>query len=194
VAVGTDGVGVWDNNGGLVAAVWTSVDGITWSRVPHDEAVFGRVDYESDLGTTQSMISVTAGGPGLVAVGTGGRGGAPVWTSVDGVTWSRAPDNGEVFDGWFMSRVTDAGPGLVAVGGSMSGTGRGAPVWTSVDGITWSRVPNSETGIDTRSSVIAASSGLVAVGGDGRNAAVWTSVDGITWSRVTHDQATGDAG
>lgn len=47
---------------GLIQVVWTSVDGITWSRVPHNAAVFGAA----------GMTSVTAGGPGLVAVGTGG--------------------------------------------------------------------------------------------------------------------------
>ena len=42
--------------------MWTSPDGITWSRVPHDEAVFG-----GEGG--QVMNIVTFGGPGLVAVG-----------------------------------------------------------------------------------------------------------------------------
>jgi hypothetical protein len=44
---------------GYVTAVWTSTDGITWTRVPHSESVFGEGE----------MLSVTAGGPGLVAVG-----------------------------------------------------------------------------------------------------------------------------
>ena len=43
-------------------AVWTSVDGITRSQVPHDDAVSGRYpDWISD---------VTVGGSGLVAVGS----------------------------------------------------------------------------------------------------------------------------
>ena len=53
--------------------VWTSVDGITWSRVPHDEAVFGG---EGD----QEISSVTAGGPGLVAVGES-NGDAAIWVA-----------------------------------------------------------------------------------------------------------------
>ena len=55
VAVGRD-----DDAGD--AAVWTSVDGITWSRVPHHEAIFGG-------GGRQGMLSVIAAGPSLVAVG-----------------------------------------------------------------------------------------------------------------------------
>ena len=49
---------------------------------PHDEAVFGGED-------SQEMTSVTAGGPGLVAVGSDASGGVPdgaVWTSPDGIT------------------------------------------------------------------------------------------------------------
>jgi len=93
------------------APVWTSVDGMTWSRVPSDEIVFaGQVE-------PPAVLEVTAGGPGLVAVGAGGRGrDAAVWTSVDGITWSRVPHDEAVFDGVEMNSVTVGGPGLVAVG------------------------------------------------------------------------------
>ncbi len=194
VAVGSDEVD---------AAVWTSVDGITWSRVPHDESVFG--------GGDMSMSSVTVGGPGLVAVGSDGEiladvpdVDAAIWTSPDGVTWSRVPHNEEVFGGAWINSVTAGGPGLVAVGGTEGvWTGGDAVVWTSVDGFTWSRVPHDETvfggnGVQQILSVTAGGPGLVAVGMNGgigpwdnnpdTNAAVWTSVDGITWSRVPHDE------
>ena len=58
----------------------------TWSRVPHDEAVFG--------GEGAQMRSVIAGGPGLVAIGVDESGGdqdGAVWTSPDGTTWSLSP-------------------------------------------------------------------------------------------------------
>ncbi len=148
---------------GLVAVgdrgVWTSIDGIAWSRV-------------FDGG---SMSSVTVGGPGLVAVGDGG-----VWTSIDGIAWSR------VFGGASMSSVTVGGPGLVAVGDG--------GVWTSVDGIAWSQVPHDAAvfggeGSLEMVSVTAGGPGLVAVGQVEGFAVVWTSVDGITWSRVPHDEA-----
>jgi hypothetical protein len=184
VAVGTATL----DNDRDVAAVWTSPDGITWSRVPYNEAVFG--------GAT--MQSVTAGGPGLVAVGWdghphGGIGNAVVWTSVDGITWSRVPHNEAVFgrdDGQWMWSVTTGGPGLVAVGFDSSG----AAVWTSVDGINWSRVPHNEAvfGVGEMRSVTAGGPGLVAVGaphGANSHAVVWTSVDGITWSQVPHNEA-----
>ncbi len=109
VAVGLDGPG-FDR-----AEVWTSPDGITWSQVRHDEAIFGG---EGD----QLMSSVTAGGPGLVAVGLDGSGGdfdAALWISSDGITWSRVPDDEAALGGedeQQMASVTVGGPGLVAVG------------------------------------------------------------------------------
>ena len=178
------------------AAVWTSPDGITWSRVPHDEAVFGGPN-------TQRMNGLTAGGPGLVAVGRDHSGfdqHAAVWTSPDGITWSRVPHNETVFgdaDRLSMSSVTAGGPGLVAVGSDGQHLGDAA-VWTSTDGTTWSRVPHDEavfggTYGQGMSSVTVGGPGLVAVGSDSSDfstgAGVWTSVDGITWSRVPHDEA-----
>jgi hypothetical protein len=146
VAVGQDGPG---------AAVWTSVDGITWSRVPHDDAVFGG---EHD----QAMNSVTSVGSVVVAVGrawaqSGGShsdgsddSAASVWTSDDGVTWSwfgfdeavfGSEDNssfllsdGPVFTEYrqFMSGVTTTSSGVVAVGADWSGPSHGAAVWVGV--------------------------------------------------------------
>jgi hypothetical protein len=193
------------------AMVLTSVDGVTWSRVPHDDAVFGGAED----GHYTSMDSVTAGGPGLVAVGgswsdaddqEGQEGDAAVWTSVDGITWSRVPHDEEVFGAASIMSVTAGGPGLVAVG--MHGPlGDGDPaVWTSMDGLTWSRVPHDETvfgGADSQAmyDVTVGGPGLVAVGGSGgdwwnpeQNAAVWTSVDGVTWSRVPDDESVFSSG
>jgi hypothetical protein len=201
VAVGGAGHG-WNNGGD--AAVWTSVDGIKWSRVSHDEAVFGGSG-------TQWMNSVTVGGPGLVAVGSNGvefSSDAAVWTSSDGITWSRVPDDDTIFgETRFqeMTSVTAGGPGLVAVGiggganDLPAGPGNHAVVWTSVDGITWFRVSHDETifggtGGQAMADVTVAGTTLVAVGGDGggygtrADAAVWTSIDGITWSRIPHDE------
>ena len=205
VAVGSVG-----SNDAGDAAVWTSVDGVAWSRVPHDETVFGGPN-------AQRMLSVTAGGPGLVAVGADGSFDerhwvAAVWTSVDGITWSRVPHDDTVFggaDSLAMTSVTVGGPGLVAVGDEelFEDDDGDAAVWTSVDGITWSRVPHDESvfggaGDQGMNSVTVGGPGLVAVGvGTGRmtvdeghvdwtdTAAVWISADGITWSRIPHDEA-----
>jgi hypothetical protein len=212
VAVGSVG-----NDVDADAAVWTSVDGLTWSRVAHDEAIFGGA-------RGQWMNSVTVGGPGLVAVGSDGTfsdfddvdaagegrqlgeeaGAAAVWTSVDGLTWSRVAHDEAIFGGagdQQMNSVTAGGPGLVAVGNSVGNEDdTDAAVWTSVDGLIWSRVPPDEAvGEQEMHSVTAAGPGLVAVGSGGEvscwrcpdhvdDPAVWTSVDGITWSRVARNE------
>jgi hypothetical protein len=109
---------------GTVAAVWTSPDGFRWSRVPHSDAVFGPVVAFGVAGSAV-MTSVTAGGPGLVAVGEANSF-AAVWTSPDGITWSpvfRSERVVQLGNEWAMvhtrmSSVTAGGPGLVAVGSS----------------------------------------------------------------------------
>ena len=90
VAVGVDYAG-----GDADAAVWTSPDGVAWARLSHDEAVFGGAG-------DQAMGWVAAGGPGLVAVGLDSSGGdwdAAVWTSPDGLAWTRVPHDEAVFGG-----------------------------------------------------------------------------------------------
>jgi len=186
VAVGWDGGHDHVDGGGIEdfdAAVWTSADGLTWSRVPADDSVFGGPD-------NQAMQSVTVGGPGLVAVGYDGEddwfdppGAAAVWTSVDGITWSRVPHDESVFGGdrAAMRDVTVGGPGLVAVGYDNAKPS----VWTSVDGITWNRIPQDEEEFGGGESVTIGGPGLVAVGNG-----VWTSADGIVWSRVSDDNGT----
>jgi hypothetical protein len=107
--------------------------GLVWLRVPSDEAAFGGSG-------DQMMSAVVAGGPGLVAVGHDDAGedeDAAVWTSPDGLVWSRVPHDEAVFGSGheqMMSSVAVGGPGLVAVGYSYLGADGDAAVWTSADG------------------------------------------------------------
>ena len=176
------------------AAVWTSPDGVTWTPVPDDEAVFGGKG-------SQIMMSVTRGGPGLVAVGGDRDSSAAVWTSPDGLTWTRVPDDEAVFGGQgnqHMSGVTIGGPGLVAVGEDWADTETGggrAAVWTSPDGVTWTRVADDEAvfsvaGRNTSMGQVATlGSTLVATGialdptsNGAHEPLAWSSTDGVTWS------------
>ena len=168
--------------------------GLVWTRVPHDEAVFGG-----------SLVnSVVAGGPGLVAVGAtaaeGGDADGGVWLSADGRAWARvdATALGGPGDQWVNS-VVAGGPGLVAVGRDVSGGDEDGAVWVSADGgHTWVRIPHDEdvfggTGDQVVESVAAGGPGVVAVGWEhssgGSDAAVWVSADGYTWTRIHHDEA-----
>jgi hypothetical protein len=114
VAVGMGGSD--DGERAFVPAVWTSLDGITWSsRILHDQAGLG----------VSAMVSVTAGGPGVVAVG--GESGAAVWTSTDGIGWTPVLANESFSAEAGMASVTFGGPGFVVVGRD----GDDAAVWVA---------------------------------------------------------------
>ncbi len=178
------------------AAVWTSPDGVTWARVPHDEAVLGG---QGEV----YMVGVAAGGPGLVAVGwddSGGDRDAAVWVSADGLTWSRVHHVEGLFGGpgnQVMNSVTVGDGGLlVAVGHDDGAAVDGAVVWTSADGVHWTRLPHVEgvfggPGFQSMEDVAQGGPGYVAVGkvfsGTLTVAAAWTSVDGTVWERAPHD-------
>ena len=167
MAVGVDGSGE-----DVDAAVWTSPDGFTWSRVVDQEGL-------SEHGF-QMMMSVTAGGPGLVAVGVDETSvvetSAAVWVSPDGITWTRVSE-GELFEvgSQEMRSVTAGGSGLVAVGVAEAGTA----IWESTDGVAWTRVPlAAAVGHRELDAVTTGESALVAVGsitllGRDADAAVW---------------------
>ncbi len=199
ISVDPSGVPI-DDDSDDDAAVWTSVDGSVWTRVPHNEDVFG----------SARLWTVVAGGPGLVAVGddlqqdaAGERGSVGVWTSKDGLSWSRVTVDDSVFAAATVENVVAGGPGLVAVGhtGSEWDYVEGFPdddwdaaVWVSPDGMSWSRVVHDESvfgggGQVAMFDVTVGGPGLVAVGGGNQGAAVWTSRDGLLWERVPHDES-----
>ena len=200
LAVAAGGPGLvavgWEVSGGdSDVAVWTSPDGFDWSRVPHNDAVFGGTG-------NQWAADVIAGGPGVIAVGNDsqGYGDAAVWTSPDGSAWTRVSDEGQVLGGFgdqTMWSVTLGGPGVVAVGWAWYGIEQyRAAVWTSPDGVTWTQVPdgpNLRGGVGWATFMYAVASsdaGFVAVGNESSlgletDPAVWTSADGLIWSRVT---------
>ena len=180
VAVGTVTSSTRDSDG----AVWTSSDGLVWSRVPHDEGVFGGDG-------SQQIRSIAVGGPGLVAVGLAESdvgNDASVWLSADGLVWIRVPHDESVFGGerdQGMFDVVAVDPGLVAVGYQATD----AAVWTSVDGTIWSRVPHDEAvfggeGQSRMYSVVRSGHRLVAAGTSEVHSAVWMSDDGAVWSLV----------
>jgi hypothetical protein len=111
VAVGGGPLTPWDLEGEeptWAAWVWTSTDGTTWQRVPHDDDVFS---------ANTTMNDVVAIGDTLVAVGgEHDDEHAAAWTSTDGIQWKRVPHDDAVFGYSAMNGVAAYGDGLVAVG------------------------------------------------------------------------------
>ena len=110
-------VAVGEDIAGDTGRIWTSKDGQTWSIVP-TSATFGRP------GIQVRMYTVTPGPAGVVVGGTIDTGvqygEAAIWTSPDGVAWTRTPDGPEFLDNE-VTAATGWNNLVVAVGD------RGAP-------------------------------------------------------------------
>ncbi|KAB2370661.1 hypothetical protein F9B16_34835, partial [Actinomadura montaniterrae] len=145
-------VAVGSTNGG--AAIWSSPDGLGWTR--------GRVP-----GTPGRLSDVAFGGQGWLAVGrtAAARPGGLAMTSRDGSVWEPAK-----VPAGPLAAVASGATGYVAVGG---GT-----VWRSSDLKAWQRAAVAGNLVDVAST----GSGYVAVGGRDGKPAVWTSPDGAKWT------------
>ena len=133
--------------------VLTSDDGVNWVRLAVNDPAL-------TVGAVL-MYAAAEGGPGLVAVGVGCEAEtgecalrATAWTSIDGTSWTRTPEDAAAFgDGTTqtsgMAGVADTSHGLVAVGSMKYWTFDDEGVeelvtihpaaWISDDGITWER-------------------------------------------------------
>jgi hypothetical protein len=185
-------------------AVWTSAEGLTWARVPHDDSIFGPGEDN-----WVNVVGAAASEDGFVILGVGGKDDAQTplaWFSADGSTWTRVP----FAEANTQSTLTEiraisaGGPGFVAVGsGCDAGCSPWAPypmVWTSADGTEWTAIGNANALFLSRTvltEIVAYDGRLWAFGylaGDGQDYRVWTSTDGLTWERVTDDSAFGGPG
>lgn len=111
IATPSGWLAVGSRDGALSAASWTSTDGLTWHAGPESPAL-------RNLGGTIRMLGVAADGAGYVAAGwrdSAGNGNAVVWTSPDGRTWTRMPDD-DSFSGGGMAGVTVRDGRIVAIG------------------------------------------------------------------------------
>jgi hypothetical protein len=105
----------------MQGVVWTSVDGLTWTRIPPDS--------NGPLGGG-AMTDVAVSDSGLVAVGwVGWVGGlnskAAVWTSTDGISWSRVTHDDQAIGNGLMWALLSTDHGLLAFGSD----GMDASVW-----------------------------------------------------------------
>ena len=130
-------------------AAWVSTDGLTWQSVSVEGA------YDS---SREQMNSVTAGGPGFVAVGIDAednfdrRSEAAVWVSEDGTSWQRITSPALTEDNvQEMWGITHSGSDFIAVGSSAAVDFEpDFAVWVSSDGYrSPHRAPEGFRGIST---------------------------------------------
>ncbi len=139
VIAGGPGAISWGQVYGAGPRIWTSIDGTSWKPA----TIEAPADPDPEAMTPGIVGSVSAGGPGYVAVGfydrlgTGRR--AVVWTSTDGLTWSMVPHD-PLFEHALMSRVLPWQGRLWVFGNAGIGAGGAATeplAWSSADGVTW---------------------------------------------------------
>lgn len=178
---------------GMVAGgygAWFSTDGVDWQPSTID-----------DLGVIADVVATASG---FVAVGTGADAHAAVWTSPDGLAWTRVvdadlepqtppipPDVSTPHGN--LAAVADTGVGLVAVGAVFDGTFVGGTllpdpwrpaIWRSADGTDWEPVEDAALGESTAlTAVTTVGSTVVVTGSNGRDTGVWTSEDAARWQR-----------
>jgi hypothetical protein len=150
VIPGGPGAIAWGFVYGEPPLIWTSPDGIAWSRAAVETTRDGTALFEASVADVASFAG------GYVAVGNyhitdAGTTRAVAWTSVDGTAWSVVPDD-PVFSDSGFHQVVPWGGGLLAFGSESLGYHGGGPlVWTSTDGITWTRLalslPPGVTGV-----------------------------------------------
>ncbi len=166
------------------AAVWVSDDGESWSRVPHDEAVFGGEG-------AWVMKKVVFAGEQFLAVGEElAEGDLAIWFSADGLTWTRVTDEngalgGGTRFGFEVIDVTFGDAGYVVIGKEYSTEQRQVAL-VSPDGLTWERVRIELVDtLEVLRAVSFGSVGYVAVGNSPQyplTAFVIVSSDGLQWS------------
>lgn len=175
------------------AAIWTSLDGVEWSRVPHDEDVFPGCAEETGGDCDAVVEWVVAGDFGMV--GTGGGGGEDeslLWYSVDGMNWMRLDLDPEVFDPACLGlNHLVAFAGGAAARGDTSEECGDAAVWVTDNGLKWTR--GADIPMDGPIALASRGSRLVAVAVDGpqdlgafesvnlTDSALWWSDGAVEW-------------
>ncbi|MEE9472518.1 MAG: hypothetical protein V3V82_00860, partial [Acidimicrobiia bacterium] len=176
------------------AAVWVSEDGEFWSRVPHDEGVFGGEG-------ARAMKKVIFAAGQFLAVGEElADGDLSIWVSGDGLTWTRVADEngalgGDTRFGFEVVDVTFGDAGYVVIGKQFT-TEQHQVAWVSPDGLTWERVRIESTDtLQVQRAVSFGDAGYVVVGNTRPSplaAFVIVSSDGLEWSLAGDTELWGD--
>lgn len=166
-------------------AIWTSPNGRAWTRIA-DGPVFDVGGYRDTLEEPGSggIRDVVWGGDMLVAVGDAcddtGRACRPiVWTSPDGLTWSRSSLGGG--EGR-LSAVSHGSLGFIAFGTRCSPGQCGAVAYRSDDARSWEGW--DMPGEDPVTSAVQSAEGVIGVAGLNGELALLGSTDGRAWAAI----------
>jgi hypothetical protein len=171
----------------LRALVWSSSDGLTWTRVTGQGALGG--------GGINAIAAVDGG----FVAGGDADGRAAFWWSPDGLAWTRVADDpsfGPATSGDVVQVMGIAARDGVVVAVGMSAAGGDSPptvvAWHSADGRTWTAA-SVENGTEGQVfSVAATPTGFLATGPSGDTSClggIWSSTDGSAWTCDATDPA-----
>jgi hypothetical protein len=170
-----------------VKALWTSTDGLTWSRVKLP------ADFEA-----ASVLTVEGGSNSFVAAGVLADGVTQsIWLSPDGRSWRQAPLRASAFGRFDIAGAVNFNGGYVVSGAVNTDTGCGemmaTSLWWSTDGASWVRsaLPGAISATSDWMTVIRISDhSLMALSTEWdettlvRTQHIWVSSDGRTWQAV----------
>lgn len=185
--------------------VWSSADGETWTRVLADNSAANAGSTTQFSQRAQHGAVVynnkmwVIGGYGPVGAAGGGEALNDVWSSSDGVTWTRAlastdtPGTSQFTKRtWHRVVAYNAGSGekMYLIGGN--GQTALNDVWWSTDGRTWSQVTATTPFTPGRGlhSAVVFNGRIFVIGGLNGSTDyndVWSSSDGVVWNQLTAD-------
>lgn len=169
-------------------AVWSSDDGMEWTKVEADPEVFIAKEYPADIAIDGAQLLMV----GFLNDGAQGR--PRAWTSTNGTDWERVEDSSFPATRTGVFTQVNAGEG----GFTALLSAEDAKLVTSGDAVTWEvhDSPIAEPGTSSMvNEVVEGGRGYVAVGSTGQrpgDAAVWMSSDGDTWEQATSADLGGD--
>ncbi|HEY7638235.1 MAG TPA: Ig-like domain-containing protein [Steroidobacteraceae bacterium] len=181
--------------GGLTGArtneIWRTADGTDWTHVATQGNIFSGRDGHGVI-VFDDKLWVIGGWDGDIGSGGNETRLNDVWSSDDGVTWTKhEPVGGVIFTPRVGHDVVVFQNKLWVIGGNTANEVDSAEVWQSADGDTWVPVTQIDAFSPRRSHRVVAFNGeLWMVGGareqlpgaDSGTSDVWHSADGATWT------------
>jgi hypothetical protein len=172
-----------DSLSGVTNDIWRSADGLNWSKVTPSSTIFSpRAGHR--MAVFNNRLWLIGGWNDLASLGGTESRLNDVWSTADGMSWTRHADGG------FTSRVAHDlvvfNNKLWVIGGNVAPAGGSNDVWSTTNGENWTR-ETASAAFSPRFShralvlnnvlfVIAGNSGTVGL------TDVWRSTDGVNWT------------
>lgn len=167
-----------DGSGNLENDVWSSSNGVTWTKVNDDSQTFSpRAGHASVV--FQNKLWVIGGNDGNKL--------NDVWSSEDGIIWTEVNSSAEFPIRQNHSIVEFDNKLWIFGGEEVSAFGPYGDIWNSSDGITWNQVENSNIPARSLNEAVVFNDKIWIIAGfdnDYSSNEVWNSSDGIVWNKV----------